>query len=112
MKYPKLVPNAVCTTPIEITIYQEGITEDGSPQEAIKMTTKCNYQDSASRVYTTNKESVQIAGRCYINDDVAPLLSVISGGEVVINGMRREIVRGTKARNIDGTVNYTLLEVR
>lgn len=112
MKYPRLVPDAVCTTPIEITLYQEGITEDGAPLEAITINTLCNYQDTANRVYETNKESVSITGRCYINDDIAPSLAVIGGGEAIVNGVKRSIVKGTKARNLDGSVNYTLIELK
>lgn len=36
---------------------------------------------------------------------------VVISGHVVIFGRRREIVRGTKARNPDGSVNYTKIEV-
>lgn len=111
MKYPRLVPDAVCTTPIDVIIYREGITEDGSPIVSARVSTKCNYQDSAKRVYGANKETSMTVGRCYINDDIAPDLAVISGGQVVVNGVKREIIQGTKARNLDGSVNYTLLEV-
>lgn len=35
----------------------------------------------------------------------------VVSGYVVIFGRRRQIVKGTKARNFDGTVNYTRLDV-
>ena len=36
---------------------------------------------------------------------------VFSPGTVIVNGIKRRIYRGTKARNPDGTVNYTKLEL-
>lgn len=111
MKYPRLVPDAVCTTPIEVTIFQEGISEEGAPIEDITVETLCNYQDTAKRIYKANKEFAEITGRCFINDDIAPGLAIISAGKVTVNGMEREIAQGTKARNLDGSVNYTLLEL-
>jgi hypothetical protein len=37
---------------------------------------------------------------------------LIASGHVIIFGQKREIVKGTKARNLDGSVNYTRLDVR
>lgn len=38
--------------------------------------------------------------------------NLAAAGYVMIFGRRREIVRGTKARNLDGSVNYTRLDVK
>ena len=43
--------------------------------------------------------------------DIAPSLAVISSGYVIVFGQKRQIYRGTKARNPNGTVNYTELEL-
>ena len=43
--------------------------------------------------------------------DIAPDMAVISGGTVEVFGEKRRIERGMKARNPDGSVNYTRLEV-
>ena len=37
MKYPCLVLKSVCTTPITITVYQEGLSEDGEPLKALEI---------------------------------------------------------------------------
>ena len=47
MKYPCLVLKSVCTTPITITVYQEGLSEDGEPLKALEINALCNYQDKA-----------------------------------------------------------------
>ena len=111
MKYPNVIPKSVCKTPIHIEIEQEGISEDGEPLEALSVDTKCNYQDKAKTVLSAQKKTVECSGVILINGDIAPDSPTISGGYVVINGVKRNIALGTKARNPDGTVNFTQLDV-
>lgn len=136
MKYPCLVPKKLCKTPIHVVIYGEGISEDGEPIKAYEDDLMCNYQDSAKTILTKEQKKVEIAGTALFNGDIAEELSAISDGEVAIStvyklkpkqrlkprqgltpgaqkciGAKRKIVRGTKARNPDGTVNYTKLEL-
>ncbi len=110
MKYPPLVPEAVCKTPIRLTIQQEGLDEDGAPIEAFSFAGLCNWQDGAKTVLTAEQKYVRITGRAYFPGDLCPGIPVISGGWAEVFGVRREIVEGIKARNPDGSVNYT--EVR
>ena len=111
MKYPSLINKAFCKTDIKITIYQEGLTEDGEPITAFKGNYKCNYQDCAKSVYTANKKQVKLSGIAYIPSDIAPDMPVLSGGIAVVNGVKRTIHTGVKARNPDGSVNYCKLEL-
>lgn len=111
MKYPCLVPKKFCKTPIKVTIFQEGISEDGEPLNAIEIETKCNYQDKARTVLTAEQKLVRIEGTALIPGDIAPGISSISSGEVEVLGIKRSIYKGEKARNPDGTVNYTRLEL-
>ena len=46
-----------------------------------------------------------------IPGDIAPGISVISDGEVKVFEGKRNIYKVEKARNPDGTVNYTKLEL-
>ena len=110
MKYPCLVPKAVCTTPIVVEIQQEG-SNRGEPLELIKVETMCNYQDSAKTVWTADKKQIQLTGKAYIPGEICPQVPVISGGYITVNGAKRKLYRGTKARNPDSTVNHTVLEV-
>lgn len=111
MKYPNLVPKKQCKTPIQVTIYQEGISEEGEPLDAITIDTYCNYQDKAKTILTAEQKLITLTGSAYFCEDIAPNLATISGGTVKVHGVSRKIYQGTKARNPDGTVNYVLLEL-
>lgn len=112
MRFPKLVPDYVCKTDIEVTIHGEGLTEEGSPVKYPTVKLKCNYQDGARTVLTDEKKIVEITGKAYFNGDICPEAASISSGQVVIFGVKREIIQGIKARNPDGTVNYTELRFK
>lgn len=79
----------------------------GEPLEAYAYSGKCNYQDKARNVLTAEKKLIQITGSALFLGDICPEVSVISGGEAVVFGTTRRIQEGRKARNPDGTVNYT-----
>lgn len=111
MVYPKLVRKENCKTDIHVVLYEEGVTEEGAPIIALEQDFKCNYQDKAKRVLTAEKVLIQLNAVAYFCEDIAPNLSVISGGKVTIFGETRNIYQGTKARNPDGTVNYVQLEI-
>lgn len=111
MKYPSLIDKRFCKTPVTVTLYQEGNDEDGEPQEALVFEGVCNYQDRAKTVLTADKRLVQLSAQAYFFGDIAPGLAVISGGDVTVFGETRRIAQGMKARNPDGTVNYTRLDM-
>lgn len=111
MKYPCLVDKRLCKTDIHIEIEQEGLNKYGEPLETIMIDTKCNYQDKGKTVLTAEKKLIQLSGMAYFPGDICPELPLITGGTIKVHGMIRDIYQGTKARNPDGTVNYTLLEL-
>lgn len=111
MKYPNLVREKDCKTDIHVVLYEERTSEEGEPIIAFEDDLKCNYQDKAKRVLTTEKVLIQLTAVAYFSKDIAPELPAISGGRVTIFGETRQIYQGTKARNPDGTVNYTMLEI-
>jgi hypothetical protein len=94
-----------------VSIDQEGISEDGEPLKAFEADLLCNYQDNAKTVLTAEKKLVQLSGTAMFPGDIAPDLPTLSGGTVIIYGVERRIFQGMKARNPDGTVNYTRLDV-
>ena len=108
MIYPSLVRKKDCKTDIHVILYGENTTEE----IVLDKDLKCNYQDSAKRVLTTEKVIIQINGVALFCEDFAPDIPVISSGKVTIFGETREIYQGTKARNPDGTVNYIKLEIQ
>lgn len=107
MKWPCLVKEVFCKTDISLDLEQEGVNTYGEPLETVHYEGKCNYQDSAKRILTDQKKIVQITGVALFPGDICPELSVISGGIAVVHGVKRRIIKGTKARNPDNTVNYT-----
>ena len=107
MKWPSLVPPAFCKTDIVLELEQEGVSEYGEPLEMFRFEGKCNYQESAKRILTDQKKTVIISGVAMFPGDICPELPVISGGTAIVHGVKRRVVKGTKARNPDDTVNYT-----
>lgn len=107
MKYPCLVPKRLCRTDISLEIEQEELTEYGERLPTVSYSGKCNYQDKAKTVFTADKKVVQITGSALFPGDICPELPAISGGTATVFGVQRHIQQGTKARNPDGTVNYT-----
>ena len=112
MKWPFLVLPWTQSTGVSAVIDAEGIDEDGAPVVAAEWSGKCNWQDTSSRRYTTDKLSVDVAATLYIHGDPLSGVSHITGGTVTVDGDVREIIRGFKARNPDGTVNYTRIDLK
>lgn len=112
MKWPELVPDAVCKTPITVHFETEELNKYGGPLEVQDYTGKCNFQDKAKTVYTAEKKLVEVTGTALFNGDICPELPVISSGTAKVFGKDRTIAGGCKARNPDGTVNYTEVWVR
>ena len=107
MRYPCLVPKRLCKTDIYLEIEREGLNEYGEPLDTVVFDGKCNYQDRAKTILTTDKKLVEITGVAMFPGDICPELPVISGGTATVFSVKRQIQQGTKARNPDGTVNYT-----
>lgn len=107
MRYPRLVKEKDCKTDIFLELEQEGLNEYGEPLDTMQYSGKCNYQDRARTVLTADKKLIQITGTALFPGDICPELPVISGGEAIVFGATRRIQEGRKARNPDGTVNYT-----
>lgn len=109
MKFPKLVRNP--KTPVRVLIESEEPNEFGEREVLLDESFLCNYQDAATVKYTADKQSSEVTGTIYIDGDIAPGVSVIARGLVEIFGETRKIGKGAKARNLDGSVNYTRLDV-
>lgn len=110
--WPHLILPQFCTTDIKVVIDSEELNENGTPKTLVDWKGKCNYQDKARKVWAADKVLVDVTGTCLIPGDIAPDLATIPSGKVIIFDTERELVTGTKARNPDGTVNYTQLEIR
>lgn len=106
--FPKLVR---AHTPVRVVILSEEPNEFGERPTLLDKSFSCNYQDAATVKYTADKQATEITGTIFIDGDILPSSAVISSGYVVIFGEKREIKKGSKARNLNGSVNYTRLDV-
>lgn len=110
MKYPKLVPDRVCRTPV--TVYREsGLNRDGSPKRTVVFEGKCFYSEKTKQKITAEKQLITLSGEALFNGDIAPDTDVIAGEVKLLSGVKRRIYASEKAKNPDGTVNYTRLEL-
>lgn len=110
MKYPQLVPDRMCTTPI--TVYREsGLNRDGSPKRTTIFEGKCNYSEKTVQRITAEKQIITLNAVALFNGDIAPDSDTIEGDIDVLSGIHRRIYASQKCRNPDGTVNYTRLEL-
>lgn len=110
MKFPHLVPNKVCN--IFVRIYRtDGLNRDGSPKKTVIFEGKCFYSEKTKQKITAEKQLVTLSGEMLFNGDIAPDTDIIEGEVETFSGIRRKIYSSEKARNPDGTVNYTRLEL-
>ena len=57
MKYPCLVPKRLCKTDIHVHLESEELTNLGEPVRVLDKALKCNFQDRAKTILTTEKEA-------------------------------------------------------
>ena len=105
------MPERFCRTPAQVILYGEGLTEDGGPEVIFSGEIRCNYQDKGKTVLTAEKKLIKLSGGALKPGDAFPEEAAITGGKITVFGVTRRIWQGEKARNPDGTVNYTRLDV-
>ena len=110
MKWLKLVRNA--KTPCHIKVESEEMNSFGERETLIDDDFKCNYQSGAYTKITADKQIITLSGKVLIDGDIAPTVPEITSGKCELMGVTRDIYKGTKARNPDGTVNFTMLELK
>lgn len=109
MSYPKLVRNP--RTPVRVIIEAEDSNEFNERVVLLDEELKCNYQDKGYIKFDSKKSTPEIMASLYFDGDILPGAATISAGTAIIFGESRRIAAGTKARNPDGSVNYTKLDV-
>ena len=111
MKWPKLVPKAICNTAVKV--YQScGIGENGGEEQRLIFDGKCNYSEKARQIMTAEKQLVQLNAQALFDGDICPGEDI--SGEIVVHAgsvISRRIYRFSRGRNPDGTVNFTCLEL-
>ena len=108
MKWPELVPDRVCTTPI-IVYFTDGFTKDGEPNRNVIFDGNCNWAEQSREVLSADRSLVTLSATALFNGDIYPEKDIT--GEVEVHGIIRRVHSASRARNLDGTVNYTRLEL-
>lgn len=108
-RFPSLVPDAVCTTKVEVLL-DGGLNIEGAA-ETTTITAMCNYQERPQTILDDTRQWIKVNATAHFNGDIAPKLDELNGFVVVPNNRKRKIFNSMKARNLDGTVNYTRLEL-
>ena len=111
MYFPNLVLDFTQTTPCKVVLTSETPDNFGNYKEYDLGTLKGKYKDTARVREDAKRTKVQITGTLKFNGDIAPLLPTIGNGYVEIFGTKRNIVKGSKKRNFDGSVNFCELEL-
>ena len=109
MRWPELVPLAVCRVPVTVTL-TDGDGEDGAPNVVRTLQLHCNYNGKGGWTVDDQRQMVRYTAAALFPGDMAPDLVHLTGW-VEIMGARLIIHTADRARNPDGSVNYTRLEL-
>ncbi len=105
-------PDWLLTTDYELILNDSGISEDGEPIEALKISGKCIFSEKAKRVIDSEGKQITLLGKVIIKGDIAPSLKNVSDGVITINGCNYEIHIGSRPRNPNGTIHHTSFEIK
>lgn len=105
-------PDFLLTTDCQITLNQNGISEDGEPIKAFTRSGKCIFSEKAKRIIDSEGKQITLLGKVIVKGDIAPDLVNVSDGAITINGHSYEIWAGYRPRNPDGTIHHTMWEVK
>lgn len=105
-------PDWLLNTDYQISLNQNGISEDGEPISAFASKGKCIFSEKAKRIIDSEGKQITLLGKVIVKGDIAPELKDVSDGAITINGRSYEIWAGYRPRNPDGTIHHTMFEVR
>lgn len=105
-------PDFLLNTDYSIVLYEEGVSEDGEPIEAIKTSGKCIFSEKAKRIIDSEGKQITLVAKVIVKGDIAPSLKSVSDGVITINGCSYEIHTASRPRNPNGTIHSTQFEVK
>lgn len=108
MKYPCLVPKRMCKTDIKV-MFESGFDMRGLPKYTVIFDGKCNYQEQQKEVLDKERKLIMLQAVALFPGNIATDEEISGFCEVC--GIKRKIYSASRARNPDGTVNYTRLEL-
>ena len=110
MKYPKLVLPHTCTT--DVTVVLTGDNDENGEAAVVKeIRTKCNRQTKVQNVQQGERYVQKLKTTLLFDGALAETDSQLKGYVSFAVDCKSNILSGFLARNPDGTVNYTQLEL-
>lgn len=100
-----------CRTDCKVVLYEEGLSEEGGPSEALKLSSKCRFVEKTKVIISPDGKKTELAGIAVFVGDIAPSLTKISNGICQIGGAKYNIYGTRRPRNPDGSVHHTTLEL-
>ena len=71
MKFPRLVPDRVCTT--AVTVYRtDGLNRDGTKKRTVIFEGKCFHSEKSRQKLSAEKQLITLSGSALFNGDIAP----------------------------------------
>lgn len=104
-------PNYLLNTECMIKLNTEGLNEEGEPEAAKTWQGKVIFSEKARTTMNADNRIIRLEGQVIVKGDIAPDLKVISDGEVTVNDKTYQIYRSERARNPDGSIHHTVLEL-
>ncbi len=108
-KFPK-IPEEMFKTDVRIILYDNELNENGEPIIVHDAEHKCIWSDKRKRTVDSEKRIIDLEGSIVVDGDVAPDTKA-ADGYAVIYGEKLKIYKVKRARNPDGSVHHTTMEL-
>lgn len=108
-KLPK-IPDILFRTTARIVLYDNELNENGEPLIIHDAEHRCIWSDKRRRTVDAEKRVIELEGSIIVDGDVAPDTKA-ADGYAVIYGEKLKIYKVKRARNPDGSVHHTTMEL-
>lgn len=100
-------PSWTQVTPVKVC--QIVLSEDSGPVPTTIYDGLCSYSEKTKQILDKERKFVTLSGKIIIEGDINP--GKIIQGYVEVNGVKKDIFRGSRPSNPDGSVFSTVLEL-
>lgn len=105
-------PHWLVNTQYSLTLFKNGIGENGEPVIHSNKEGKCIFSEKSKRVIDAEGKQIQLVGKVVIEGDIEPSLKIIGDGSITINDKTYEIYSSFRPRNPDGSIYCTEFELK
>ena len=109
-KLPK-IPEELFKTDVRIVLYAPELDENGAPIIVYDAEHKCIWSVKRRRTVDAEKRIIDLEGSVIVDGDVAPEAENAADGYAVVYGEKLKIYKVKRARNPDGSVHHTTMEL-